>query len=361
MNESHRRRYAILAHGQFGSRSGKTAHGVIAYSDEPTVAVIDRSQSGQAVRDVLPALACDAPIVSSLADALPYDPTALLIGIAPPGGDVPPEWRAEIVAALEAGLDVVNGLHVPFGQDQGFLGAASRGGARIWDVRESPPEIPIFSGAAWDIPAQVLLTVGSDCAVGKMTVALELTRAARVTQRNAGFVPTGQTGIMIAGWGIAIDRVIADFAPGAVEQLVVQGARNHDLLIVEGQGSINHPAYGPVTLALLYGSAPDALLLVHQLPQTEIEGFGTPILHYRELIAAYESLCASVKPARVIGIALNTSAVDDVTARRAIADASAQTGLPCDDVVRYGPEALWSSLAPQLASGKTKALRPFRG
>ena len=110
-----------------------------------------------------------------------------------------------------------------------------------------------------------MLTVGSDCAVGKMTVALELLRAARERGVDAAFVPTGQTGIAIAGWGTAIDRVVADFAPGAAEQLVLEGERRaHDLLFVEGQGGINHPAFAAVTLALVYGAAPDALILVHE-------------------------------------------------------------------------------------------------
>jgi uncharacterized NAD-dependent epimerase/dehydratase family protein len=209
------------------------------------------------------------------------------------------------------------------------------------------------------------------------------------------FVPTGQTGIAIAGWGTSIDRVVTDFAPGAAEQLVLEGERRASggaaltgapeqlvlegerqansggtvpgaaqqlvvkgdrradaaapLLVVEGQGGINHPAYAPVTLALLYGSAPDALVLVHIPSRTVIDGYDVPLLGYRELIRRYEMLCAGIKPAKVVAIALNTKELSDADARAAIADATAQTGLPCDDVVRNGPFALYDAIAPQLA------------
>jgi uncharacterized NAD-dependent epimerase/dehydratase family protein len=199
-----------------------------------------------------------------------------------------------------------------------------------------------------------VLTVGSDCAVGKMTASLELVRAARASGTDARFVATGQTGIMIAGSGIAIDRVISDFASGAAEQLVVDNA-DGELMFVEGQGGINHPAFAPVTLALLYGAAPDALVLVHRADRTHIDDFGTPLLGYRALIRTYEALCATVKPARVVGIALNTQGLDDGAARHALERARSETGLPADDVVRFGPQALYDAIAPALAS-KTKRL-----
>ena len=166
-------------------------------------------------------------------------------------------------------------------------------------------------------------------------------------------MPTGQTGIAIAGWGTAIDRVIADFASGASEQLVLEGDRRiapgDGVLFVEGQGGIAHPGYAPVTLALLYGCAPDALVLVHLVTRTEIDGYDIPLPGYRALIRTYEGLCAHVKPARVVAIALNTHGLDDAQARAAIAEAREQTGLPCDDVLRFGPDALYAAIAGQLA------------
>ena len=349
------RRYLVLAPHLFATRSAKTAHGVIAYSTDITVAVVDPDHAGKRVRDVVHYLDSDAPIVATVAEGLAFGPTSLLVGTAPPGGALPLEWRAEVSAAIRAKLEIVSGLHDFLGEDVEFRGLADEHDTRIWDLR-LPPAAPLFSGAAYDIAAKILLTVGSDCAVGKMTASLELTRAARERNADAAFVPTGQTGIAIAGWGISIDRVIADFAPGATEQLVLEGERRaRDLLVVEGQGGINHPAYAPVTLALLYGSAPDALVLVHLVTRTEIEGYGIPVLSYRDLIRTYEGLCATVKPARVVGIALNTLGLSDDEARAAIADAREQTHLPVDDLVRFGPYAFYDAIAP--AVQKTKVLQ----
>jgi len=297
-------------------------------------------------------LRSEAPIVASVSEALRYEPTALLIGTAPRGGALPPAWRAEILAAIAAKLEIVSGLHDMLGEDQEFRLAAQRAGVRIWDVRE-PPETPLFSGAVYKIPVPTLLLVGNDCSVGKMTVALELCNAAQRAGKRATFVPTGQTGIMIAGWGISVDRVIADFAPGATESLVLYAAQsNPDLIVVEGQGAINHPAYAPVTLALMYGAAPDALVLVCDPTRERIGGYETPTLGYRELIGLHEALLATVKPARVVGLALNTRYLDDAAARAQIERARSETGLPADDVVRNGPDALYAAIAPDMRKGQ---------
>jgi uncharacterized NAD-dependent epimerase/dehydratase family protein len=341
----------VFAPGAFGGREAKTAHGVIAYSRDVTVAVVDPQHAGKRVRDVVPYLDSDAPIVATVRESLAFGPTSLLIGIAPAGGKLPPAYRAEIALALQERLEVVNGLHAFLAEDEEFRALAERHDSRIWDLR-MPPAAPLFSGAAYDVPSRVVLTVGSDCAVGKMTAALELTRAARSSGEEAEFVPTGQTGIAIAGWGTAIDRVISDFASGAAEQLVLEGDRRtgspRGLLFVEGQGGIAHPGYAPVTLALLYGCAPDALVLVHLVTRTQIDGYDIPLPGYRALIRTYEGLCANVKPARVVAIALNTGGLDDAAAQAALADAREQTGLPCDDLVRYGPDALYAAIAGRL-------------
>lgn len=349
------RRYAILAPGLFATRAAKTAHGVIAYAADTTVAVIDRDHAGRPVHDVVPYLRSDVPVVASVDDALAFAPTALLVGVAPAGGALPAAWRASILRALAARLDVVSGLHQFLGEDEEFAAAAARSGAHIWDVRE-PPQPRLFDGTAYAVDARVVLTVGTDCAVGKMTASLELTRAARDSGVAARFVATGQTGIMIAGGGAPIDRVIADFASGAAEELVVAQAPGAELLFIEGQGGLNHPAFAPVTLALLYGAAPDALVLVHLASRTHIEDFGTPLLSLEAAIERYESLCATVKPARVAGVALNTAGLDAAAADDALERARIATGLPCDDVVRNGPHTLYDAMAPRFAA-KTRPLR----
>src|SRR5580658_4169281 len=316
------RRYAILALHALTSRSAKMAHGVIRYGSDAVVAVSDPDYAGRSVRDVLPYLESDAPIVATLAEALRTDPTALLVGIAPAGGALPDAFRAAIVDALRARLEIVSGLHAMLREDPELAALAREHDTRIWDLR-LPPAAPLFSGAAWDVTARIVLTVGSDAAVGKMTAALELCGAARAAGVDATFVPSGQIGIAIAGWGTAIDAVVADFAP--------------------------------VTLALLYGGAPDALVLVHNVDRTSIEGYDVPLLSYRALIRTYEGLCAGVKPAPVVGIALNTRDCDAERARAEIARAQAETGLPCDDVVRNGPHALYAAIAPAIV--KTAPLR----
>ena len=328
------------------------AHGVIRYSTDAVVAIIDADHAGKTARDVLPYLQSDAPIVGSLDEALRFAPTSLLIGIAPAGGRLPDAFRAAIRQGLQAGLEIVSGLHVMLNEDEEFAGLARAHDSRIWDLR-FPPAAPLFSGAAWDVRARIVLTVGSDAAVGKMTASIELARAARERGANAAFVATGQIGIAVAGWGTAIDRVVADFAPGAAEQLVLEGDhRGHELLFLEGQGGINNPAFAPVTLALLYGGAPDALVLVHDIARTVIEDYDVPILGYRTLIRTYESLCAAVKPAKVIGVALNTRSCSDEEARAQIERARAETGLPCDDVLRNGPHALYDAIAPAIVKGQ---------
>jgi uncharacterized NAD-dependent epimerase/dehydratase family protein len=348
-----RRRYVILAPGVLGTRAAKTAHGVIAYAEDRTVAVIDPDHAGKTVRDVLPYLDSDAPIVSSVQDALMFAPTTLLIGIAPAGGSLPRDMRCAILEAITAGLEIISGLHQLLGDDEEFARAASFSGTRIWDVRR-PPRPRLFDGSAYDVPGRVLLTVGTDCAVGKMTTSLEIVRAARAAGVRARFVATGQTGIVIAGSGTAVDCVVSDFATGAVEEIVTAAA-DADLIVVEGQGSINHPAFAPVTLALVFGAAPDAMVLVHRPNATTIDRFETPLLGIPQAIAHYEAVAATVKPAKVVGVALCTLGMDETAAREAVMTVRRETGVPCEDIVRFGTTAYYEAIAPAIAH-KTQPL-----
>jgi uncharacterized NAD-dependent epimerase/dehydratase family protein len=175
-----------------------------------------------------------------------------------------------------------------------------------------------------------------------MTVALELDRAARARGLASAFVPTGQTGIAIAGWGIAVDAVVSDFIAGASERLVVEGAeRGGELLFVEGQGSITHPAYSGVTLGLIHGSAPHAFVLCHRAGSTEHEGFErVPLTRLAELVDLHERLSLRARPAKVAGIAVNTRGLDEAAAHAAVEEAAAETGLPADDPARFGADRL---------------------
>lgn len=340
-----RRRYVVLTEGFITDRHAKTAFGVMRYGRDAVVAVVDSTAVGKRVSDLHPHLRCDAPIVATVAEALEFQPTSLLVGVANAGGFLPPAFRPRVLDAIDAGLEIVSGLHEFLNEDDEFCARARSGGAKLWDVRRPPDSIPLFSGAAYRVPQVVALAVGSDCAIGKMTVMLELAEAGRVAGGRPQFVATGQTGIMIAGKGIAVDRVISDFVTGAAEQLVVDVPPETDVTLVEGQGSILHPAYAPVTLGLLFGCAPDMFVLCHRAGQKTVEDFDVPIPDLRSLARDHERIVARIKPARCVAVALNTAGFDDVGARAAIATAEAETGLPTDDVVRFGAAKLWAAVA----------------
>jgi uncharacterized NAD-dependent epimerase/dehydratase family protein len=205
----------------------------------------------------------------------------------------------------------------------------------------------------------VVHSIGSDTAIGKKVVTLELDRAARERGLRSVYVPTGQTGVAIAGWGIAVDHVISDYVAGAGERLVHEGAEQGDLLFVEGQGALFHPAYSGVTLGLLHGSAPDLLVMVHKPNATHIRNYPElPIPSLNELIAAYEAVAARVRPSRVAAIALNTSDLGEEAARVSIAEAERETGLVADDVVRFGSERVLEAVLAALGRLDTQAKRP---
>jgi uncharacterized NAD-dependent epimerase/dehydratase family protein len=336
------RRHAVLTEGFLTDPHGKTAHGVIRYRPEQVVAVIDSQHAGKRVCDVVPSLRSDAPIVASVREALAYEPRSLLIGFATDGGAIPPKLRAPIVEAIDAGLDVISGLHEVLADDPALAARAASKHVELIDVRVPPANIPLFSGAVYRDKRTKVLAVGSDCAVGKMTAMLEIERAAREAGGKVEFVATGQTGILITGKGIAVDRVISDFVTGAAEQLVLGADPEADVVLVEGQGSIFHPAYAPVTFGLLYGSAPDALLLCHRVGLEHIMGFEQRLPSLPTLIEMHERILSFVKPARVIGIVLDTSALSAEKATEAIARTQDETGLPADDPVRNGGGNLWS-------------------
>jgi uncharacterized NAD-dependent epimerase/dehydratase family protein len=349
MRASGERRLVILTEGQFAAHNAKTAFGVIRFGTEPVVAVLDSTIAGCNVSDWLPGH--DIPAVATLdeAMALPRPPTALLIGIAPTGGKLPAEWRATILAALGSGLDVLSGLHQFVGDDPDFASAARASGATIVDYRRPPERTETSVGRPHGRGKKVLLTVGTDCAIGKMSVALELRRSALAAGDKAVFVPTGQTGMMIEGWGVAVDRVIADFLQGTCEWLVEQAEERGDWIIVEGQGSLDHPAYSSVTLGLIHGTTPHAMVMVHKPGLAEhdfdhLPDASFPIKPLPDFIRLHEEVAGMVAPSKVVAVALNTSLLGEDEARRAIDSTAAETGLPCDDPVRFGADRLWAAI-----------------
>jgi uncharacterized NAD-dependent epimerase/dehydratase family protein len=333
------KRYVILAEAAFDEEA-KTATGVMRYASSPTVAVIDSTRAGTVAGDHVPGLVSDVPVVATLADTLPFEPTTLLVGVAPSGGKLPDAYRRAILDALDHGLDVESGLHDFLGDDPEFQAAARRAGREIRDLRRAPPGLNVPTGENLAVPAHTILTVGSDCALGKMTVCLELDAEARRRGLASVFVPTGQTGIAIAGWGIAVDEVISDFVAGAAERLVVEGHRRGGdgaILWIEGQGSLNHPFYSGVTLGLLHGSAPHALVFVHEPGRETIDGDPRyPIPPLVELIDDQVRMARRIRPAPVVAVSLKTNRLDEEGARDAIAEVERETALVADDPVRFG-------------------------
>ena len=265
-----------------------------------------------------------------------------------PRGTVPPAWREILADCVTSGLSIENGLHQMLADDEELRPLADRHGVELRDLRRPPEGLDCPSGENLEVRARIVLTVGSDCAIGKMTVALELDREARARGIASLFVPTGQTGIAIAGWGISVDAVVADFVAGAAERLVVEGGRRGgDLLWVEGQGSLVHPAYSGVTLGLFHGSVPHALVLCHRVGTTEVEGYpGHPLPSLRDLVALHETVALRARPAKVAAIALNTLGLDDDAASGREAEATSETGLPAADPVRDGAGRSWTRSSP---------------
>ena len=331
MPDPSQKRYLILAE-EFSQdpHYGKTLRGVLRYRRESVVAILDTSHAGEAMDGV--------PVVASVDEALPFAPDTALVGVVTQGGRFPADWRALLRACVQRDLDLENGLHVRLTDDRDLVELARARGVELRDLREPPRDLSTATGANLDVDATIVLTVGSDCAIGKMTATCELDLEARRRGLRSVFVPTGQTGIAIAGWGISVDAVVSDFLAGAAERLVVEGGARGDLLWVEGQGAILHPIYSGVTLGLIHGSAPHLYVLCHEAGRTEVEGDAThsPIPGLAELVELHERLSLRLRPAKVACVGLNTSALDENGARAAIDDAEAETGLPADDPVRFG-------------------------
>ncbi len=323
---------ALLAHGQFPERA-KTAVGILRYGDDRVRAVLDRETAGDRVRAHLDDVA-DAPIVDSFEAAPPVD--ALVIGIAPIGGGFEDDWRPDVRGALRAGCDVIAGLHTFLADDEEFARLAAEHGADLRDLRRPPDDLGVAEGRADEVDARVVATVGTDCSSGKMTTAFELRDAARERGVDAAVVPTGQTGIAIAGHGIAADAVVADFAAGAVERLVRESG-DRELLIVEGQGALAHPAYSGVTASVLHGAMPDALVCCHVAGREAVHGYERfPIAPPGEYAALYERVAAPVGEAPVVAGALNTSGLDPESAREAVEAYGEALDAPATDPVRFG-------------------------
>jgi len=320
----------VLAEGEFGRPGGKTANGVVMHSSLFDVRVVIDSTCE--ANDAGVALDNDAaagiPVVDDMTAAMERAPdaTALVVGVAPAGGALPPEWVEDIHQAMRGGCDVVAGLHVFLSEQPEWQELAEECGVRLVDVRKPPSEndLCIADGRSLDVDATVILTMGTDCAVGKRTTTFELYRAAEAAGLDAGWVATGQTGIMVgADRGVVIDRVPADFTAGVVEEMVCAVADDHDYVFVEGQAALTHHAYSGVTLSILHGAAPDAVVLVDDPGRTHRT-------HFERLPVA------GVAAERRAIEALSDATVAAVSTWAGAADAKTRYDLPAANVYDEG-------------------------
>ena len=347
-------RYLILAEGHFGPMTSKTANGCIRYTPERCVAVIDSRHAGKTAQDIL-GFGGAVPVVATLAEGLARKPNALLIGIAPQGGQLPEPWREIIRGAIAAKLEVWSGLHFFISDDDEFSALAGKQGVRIHDLRKPPADLPVAQGRVRTLDNTIVLTVGTDCNIGKMTASLQLRDGLRRRGHSVAFAGTGQTGILIEGWGIAVDAVVADFIAGAAERLTLDAAKHGDIVLVEGQGSLVHPGYSGVTYGLMHGSLPHALVMCTQPSRTAINNNPwVAIPPLPEFIAMHERMLAPLRPAKTIAIALNTFDLSEAKAKDAIRRAEDETGLPATDPVRFDPAPVVDAIV-RFHSGRNRA------
>ena len=328
-------RYLVLAEGQFGPMTSKTANGCIRYSPERVVAVLDSRHAGRTATQVI-GFGGDIPVVATVEDGLRLAPNALLIGIAPTGGKFPEAWRPIMRTAISNGLEIWSGLHTFIGDDAEFAALARTHGVEIHDLRKPPENLPVAAGRVRDVASTVILTVGTDCNIGKMTASLQLRDGLRRRNRSVAFAGTGQTGILIEGWGISVDAVIADFIAGAAERLTLDAAKEAEIVLVEGQGSLVHPGYSGVTYGLMQGSLPHAMVMCAQPSRTAINNSPwVKIPPLRDFIALHERVLEPLRPSTTIAVALNTYDLSEQQALDAIARTEEETGLPTTDPVRF--------------------------
>jgi uncharacterized NAD-dependent epimerase/dehydratase family protein len=340
--------FAILAEGKLGVETSKTAASTLRYLPERVAAVIDSGHAGLTSQEVL-GVGGGIPIVASLAAALANPamrPQALLVGVANRGGTIPDQHRPVLLEAVDAGLDVWSGLHERLADDPELVTRAQESGARLVDLRDPPADLPVGTGLALGTDAFRVLTVGTDCNVGKMTASLEIRDALRARDVEARFAATGQSGIVIDGAGIPVDAVVSDFVSGAAERVTLEAAEGADVVLVEGQGSLFHPGYSAVTLGLLHGSMPHAMILCWMPGRRQVYAGGyewVDIPNPEQAIAAYEEAMRWAAPrlgSRVIGLSANTYDLAEVEARQLVKEAGRATGLPSTDPVRFGAEVL---------------------
>ena len=347
------RKMVLLTWGHSNPRTAKTATGLLRYCPDECVAVLDPDRAGKKAQEFLE-VGGDTPIIASLNEAPSAD--TLVLGIAPPGGKVPPAWRSVIFQAIDRGMNILSGLHDFLSDDAELAAAANAKGVAISDVRKNTFK-QIARRDSFNSTCCRLHTVGHDCSVGKMVVSLELERGLKARGRDACFVATGQTGIMVSGAGLPIDCMVADFVNGASEKLVLD-TQHHELIIVEGQGSLVHPSYSAVTLGLLHGCAPHGLVFVFEAGRDTVGGLEhMPLPSLRKQRELFETMASIYQPCETIGFAMNGRRFNKPQADELARSIESEMGLPVVDVIRDGPGRLVDAAEAFYQSNRWKSAR----
>jgi uncharacterized NAD-dependent epimerase/dehydratase family protein len=346
-------RIVIDAEGIFGDSGPKMAHGALRYRPGDVVAVIDSRHTGKTTDAVLASPFASAPIVADLRQAMDHRPDTYLVGFSLLRPGITDYLRDQVLQAIAAGLEIVSGLHYQLTDDPEIAAAATARGIRIRDLRR-PVRAPRLAGRIAHRPGSwTTLAVGSDSSVGKMTTMLELDREAVRRGLSSAFVATGQTGIMIADRGVPADHIVVDFLSGSIEEAVLEAAEEHRFVFVEGQGSLNHPAYSALSLGILHGTCPDAMILCHRARASTLAHYPhQPLPSLSTLITMHDQACRWLQPAieaSVVGISLNTSGLTDQESRHEVRRVEDATGLPVADVVRSGAGLLLDAVVDSLS------------
>ena len=358
------RKLAVLTEGTCDIYRNKTAMGLLRFRPEDVRCVLDSNHVGTDLSS-MPGIDTKIPVVSTIREVLDLGVEWLVIGVNTPGGSLPDSIRPLIYEAIRNRIGIISGLHESVNGDPNLVSLAARYAVELVNLRATPDDRIVSTGKARSTKAFRVLTVGTDANIGKTTVALMLERYLNSVKKYhvaAGFVSTSQDGILITGRGVAVDRMISDFAGGMVEQLVLSNDRGHDVLLIEGQNSILSPCYSGTAMSLVHGSCPDAMILCHNPRRTLLRHTDAPVPPLATYIDLYERVLAPVHPGKVVGIALNTLELTDDEAAAAIAAASKETGLPVADVIREGADgckrladAVLAARAAKRAQRKTSA------
>ena len=347
-------RILLLTDGAKTLLAAKTASCILRYRPDDVVAVLDRERAGQTSQQAFD-VGGDTPVVASLDEA--PGANCVMVGIAPPGGRALEAWRPILLEAIGRGMRIVSGLHDFISNDAEYAAAAAAAGTEIFDVRKNNERDLARAKDLRDDCLRVL-TIGQDCSIGKMLTAVEITKALKAADVDAKFIATGQTGIMVEGDGCPVDCVVSDFVNGAVEKMILAN-QHHDVLVIEGQATISHPAYSCVSAGLLHGSAPHAMVMVYEVGRETVFGLDhRPLVPLPKLIAAYETMADLRQPSKVIAIAMNSRNVSAEEADRERERIGAELGLPVADPIRHGSDVFVEAIkqfraeVPQLASLK---------